>query len=65
MSLFQVAVKNGKTVVFTATIDAESANDAANRACKLAQIQFDNVEVYDAFDEDQDSEPVFAKVIRP
>lgn len=64
MSLFQVAVKNAEVVVFTTAIEAECANDAANRACKMAQVQFNSVEVYGAYD-DEDSAPVLAKIIRP
>ena len=64
--IYQVAVKNGDVVVFTATIENSStASDAAERALKLCQAMYSSVEVYDAFDDSEDAPPLLKKIARP
>ena len=61
--LYQVAVKQNESVVFTDTVEALSPNEAANATVKWSQLPYNFVEVYDAYDDSLDASPVFSKVI--
>lgn len=63
--LYQVAVKKGDLVVFTSIEEAATPNDAAEASCKCSQLRYDSVEVFDAFDDSADAQPLLTKARFP
>lgn len=65
MKSFQVVIKSGESVVYAGIEEAADANEAINKAAHWAQLPFNSGEAYDAYDEDENSEPILKKVIMP
>ena len=58
-------LKKDNNVVYAGIEEAVSANEAINKAAKWAQLPFNCGEAYDAYDEDENAEPILKKIIMP